>query len=107
MRDCAVWQRTGIVVADLRVDYQVLASIVRTLSTLAGEFAHIGDQVSDYDPAYGSGAVTTAMANFSGNWSNHRRTLLAEMGNLGQLTEAAERRFRQADGKLASDVAGH
>jgi hypothetical protein len=44
--------------------------------------------------------------NFSGNWSNHRKRLLAEMGNLGQLTDAAERRFRQADGKLAGDVAG-
>jgi hypothetical protein len=93
-------------VADLRVDYQLLASVTRTLSTLAGEFAHIGDQVSGYDPAYGSGAVTAAMDNFSGNWSNHRKILLAEMGHLGQLTDAAEQRFRQADGKLASDVAG-
>jgi hypothetical protein len=70
-------------VADLRVDYQLLASVTSTLSNLAAEFAHIGDQVSGYDPAYGSGAITVAMGNFSGNWSNHRKTLLAEMGNLG------------------------
>jgi hypothetical protein len=106
MRDCAVWQRTGIVVADLRVDYQLLASVTSTLSSLAGEFAHVVDQVGGYDAAYGSGAVTAAMGNFSGNWSSHRKTLLSEMGNLGQLTEAAEQRFRQADGKLASDLAG-
>jgi hypothetical protein len=93
-------------VADLRVDYQLLASVTSTLSNLAAEFAHIGDQVSGYDPAYGSGAITVAMGNFSGNWSNHRKTLLAEMGNLGQLAAAAEQRFRQADGKLASDLAG-
>jgi hypothetical protein len=93
-------------VADLRVDYQLLASVTSTLSRLAAEFAHIGDQVSGYDPAYGSGAVTAAMGNFSGNWSNHRKTLLAEIGNLGQLADAAEQRFRQADGKLASDLAG-
>jgi hypothetical protein len=93
-------------VADLRVDYQLLASVTRTLSILAAEFAHVGDQVGSYDPAYGSGAVTAAMGNFSGNWSSHRKTLLSEMGNLGQLTEAAEQRFRQADGKLASDLAG-
>jgi hypothetical protein len=93
-------------VADLRVDYQLLASVTSTLSRLAAEFAHIGDQVSGYDPAYGSGAVTAAMGNFSGNWSNHRKTLLAEIGSLGQLADAAAQRFRQADGKLASDLAG-
>jgi hypothetical protein len=92
-------------VADLLVDYQLLASVTRTLSSLAGEFAHV-DQVGGYDAAYGSGAVTAAMGNFSRNWSSHRMTLLSEMANLGQLTEAAERRFRQADGKLASDLAG-
>ncbi len=92
--------------ADLRVDYQLLASVTSTLSSLAGEFAHIDDQVSGYDPAYGSDAVTTAMGNFSGNWSNHRKTLLSAMENLGRLTGAAEQRFRQVDGKLASDLAG-
>jgi hypothetical protein len=93
-------------VADLRVDYQLLASVTSTLGSLAGEFAHIDDQVGSYDPDYGSGAVTAAMGNFAGNWSNHRKTLLSAMENLGQLTGAAEKHFRQVDGKLASDLAG-
>ena len=91
---------------DLRVDYQLLAGITRTLSSLAGEFAHADDQVGSYDPAYGSGAVTAAMGGFSGNWSDHRKTLLSAMENLGRLTGAAEQRFRQADGELASGLAG-
>ena len=74
--------------ADLRVDYQLLASITRTLSSLAGEFEHVDDQVGSYDPVYGSGAVTSAMGNFSGNWSGHRKTMLTAMGNLGHLTIA-------------------
>ena len=90
--------------ADLRVDYQLLASVTRTLSGLASEFAHVGDQVGSYDPAYGSGAIAAAMGNFSGNWSNHRKTLLAAMENLGKMTAAAEQYFRQADSKLASDL---
>jgi hypothetical protein len=45
------------------------------------------------------------MGNFAGNWSNHRKTLLSVMENLGQLTGAAEQHFRQVDGKLASDLA--
>jgi uncharacterized protein YukE len=106
MRDCAVSEKTGTAMADLRVDYQLLTSVTRTLSSLAAEFAHVDDQVSSYDPAYGSGAVTAAMGNFSGNWSNHRKTLLSVMENLGQLTGTAEQHFRQADGKLGSDLAG-
>jgi hypothetical protein len=84
-----------IVVADLRVNYQLHDSVTRTVSALAGEFAHIDDQVGSYEPDYGSGAVAAAMGNFSGNWSSHRKTLLADMGNLGQLTGAAEQRFRR------------
>ena len=82
----------------------LLASVTSTLSGLSGEFAHIDDQVGSYDPDYGSGAVTAAMGNFSGNWSNHRKTLLAAMENLGKMTAAAEQYFRQADSKLASDL---
>jgi hypothetical protein len=92
-------------VADLRVDYQLLASVTSTLSSLSGEFAHIDDQVGGCNPDYGSDAVTAAMGNFSGNWSNHRKTLLSAMENLGKLTGAAEQHFRQVDGKLASDLA--
>ena len=106
MRVCAVSEKTGTAVTDLRVDYQLLTSVTRTLSSLAGEFEHIDDQVGGYDPAYGSGAVTAAMGSFSGNWSNHRKTLLSAMENLGLLAGAAEQRFRQADGKLAGDLAG-
>ncbi len=91
--------------ADLRVDYQLLASITRTLSSLAGEFEHVDDQVGSYDPVYGSGAVTSAMGNFSGNWSGHRKTMLTAMGNLGHLTEAAGQLFREADAKLTGDLA--
>lgn len=90
--------------ADLRVDYQLLASITATLSSLASEFAHIDDQVSSYVTAYGSGAIAGAMGSFSGNWSNHRKTLLASMENLGQMTAATEQHFRQADSSLASDL---
>jgi len=106
VRDRAVRQRTGTVVADLRVDYQLLSSVTRTLSALAAEFGHVDDEVGSFDPAYGSGTVTAAMGNFSGNWGNHRKTLLAAMGNLGQLTATAEQHFRQTDGKLAGDLAG-
>jgi hypothetical protein len=106
MRVCAVSGKTGTVVTDLKVDYQLLASVTRTLSSLAGELGHIDEQVGGYDPAYGSGAVSAAMGDFSGNWSSHRKTLLAAMGNLGRLTAAAEQRFRQADGTLSGDLAG-
>ena len=92
--------------ADLRVDYQLLASIDRTMSGLIGEFENIEDQASAYDQAYGSGAITAAMGSFSGNWSNHRKTLLGTMQNLDHMVTETASQFRQADGQLASELAG-
>jgi uncharacterized protein YukE len=86
------------------VDYQLLASITRTLEGLASEFAHLDDQVASFDSAYGSDAIASAMSSFSGNWSNHRKTLLSTMENLGKMTAATEQHFRQADNQLASDL---
>jgi hypothetical protein len=66
--------------ADLRVDYQLLASIHATLAGLTWEFENIEDQVSAYDPAFGSSDITAAMGSFAGNWSAHRTTMLGTMG---------------------------
>jgi hypothetical protein len=93
-------------VADLRVDYQLLAATTSTLHSLSSEFANIDDQVSGYDPDYGSGAVAAAMGSFSGNWSSHRKSLLGSMQSLGQLTEVTEREFRRVDSELGRAAAG-
>jgi hypothetical protein len=94
----------GARMADLRVDYQLLASIHRTLNGLTWEFEHIEDQASAYDSAFGSGDITAAMGSFSGNWSTHRKTLLGTMQNLDQMVTATADRFHQADNQLASDL---
>lgn len=90
--------------ADLKVDYQLLASIHRTLNGLTWEFENIQDQASAYDSAYGSGDITAAMGGFSGNWGNHRKALLGTMQDLSQMVAATARQFRQADRQLASDL---
>lgn len=90
--------------ADLRVDYQLLTSIHATLGGLASEFGHLEDQASSYDAAYGGSNITAAMASFSGNWGNHRKTLLGTMQHLDQMVTATAERFRQADNQLASDL---
>lgn len=90
--------------ADLRVDYQLLTSIHRSLGALSRELADIDDQVSGYGAAFGSDAITSAMAGFSGNWSHHRSALLSAAESLGQMTAATEERFRHADSQLASDL---
>ncbi len=83
--------------ADLRVDYQLLASISRTLSGLAAEFAHADGHDGGHDQAYGSVAIAAAVDAFAGHWSDQRKTLLGTVESLGQLTAAAEQRFRLAD----------
>jgi conjugal transfer/entry exclusion protein len=90
--------------ADLRVDYQLLDSMHRTLNGLARELETIEDQVSAYDAAFGSGVITAAMGSFSGNWGKHRKTLLGTMQNLGHMTAATARDFHQADSQLASEL---
>ena len=92
--------------ADLRVDYQLLASIHGTLSQLVAEFEGIEDQTSAYSPALGSPDVTAAMGAFAGNWSDHRTTLLADMRNLDHMVTATAQRFHQTDSQLGSDLAG-
>ena len=90
--------------ADLRVDYQLLASIHSTLNGLTWEFENIEDQASAYDAAFGSGDITASMGSFAGNWSAHRKTLLATMQNLDHMVTATGQRFHQADDQLASDL---
>jgi conjugal transfer/entry exclusion protein len=90
--------------ADLRVDYQLLASIHATLSNLTWEFENIEDQASAYDPAFGSSDITAAIGSFAGNWSTHRKTMLGTMGNLDRMVAATAQRFHQTDSQLASDL---
>jgi hypothetical protein len=90
--------------ADLRVDYQLLASIHSTLNGLTWEFENIEDQASAYDSAFGSGDITAAMGSFAGNWSAHRKTLLGTMQNLDRMVAATAQHFHQTDSQLASDL---
>jgi hypothetical protein len=90
--------------ADLRVDYQLLASIHSTLNGLTWEFENIEDQASAYNSAYGSGDITTAMSSFAQNWSNHRKTLLGTMQNLDHMVTVTAQQFRHTDSQLASDL---
>jgi hypothetical protein len=90
--------------ADLRVDYQLLALIHSTLNGLTWEFENLEDQASAYDSAYGSGDITAAMGSFAGNWSYHRKTLLGTMQNLDHMVTVTAQQFRQTDSQLATDL---
>jgi uncharacterized phage infection (PIP) family protein YhgE len=86
--------------SDLRVDYQLLASIHSTLNGLTWDFENIEDQASAYDSAYGSGAITAAMGGFSGNWTYHRKKLLGTMQNLSRMVAETAQQFQQTDNQL-------
>jgi hypothetical protein len=92
--------------ADLKVDYQLLASIHATMTGLVTEFDTIEDQAAAYSAAYGYDGISGAMNGFSGNWSDHRKKLLGSMQNLDHMVTATAQDFRTADGKLASDLTG-
>jgi hypothetical protein len=99
---CAPGKKTGTSMADLSVDYQLLASIHSTLTGLTWKFENIEDQATAYDPAFGSSDITAAIGSFSGSWSTHRKTLLGTTQNLDQMATATAQVFRQTDSQLAS-----
>lgn len=94
----------GASVADLKVDYQLLSSIERRLTSLQGEFQNIQAQTSGYDGAMGSGDVASAMNNFSGNWNDHRKDLLNSIETLGKMVSETIAKFQQTDNKLKSSL---
>jgi cation transport regulator ChaC len=91
--------------ADLKVDYQLLASIHATMTGLSTEFETIEDQASAYASAYGYEAITSAMSSFSGNWSSHRQKLLATMQSLDHMVVTTSQDFHRADTQLATSLA--
>jgi hypothetical protein len=91
--------------ADLKVDYQLLASIHSTMTGLTTEFETIEDQASAFNSAYGHDGIASAMSSFSGNWSDHRKRLLGTMQNLDHMVTATSQDFHQTDSRLASDLA--
>jgi len=90
--------------ADLKVDYQLLASIHATMAGLMTEFEAIEDQASAYFSAYGYSGITSVMSGFAGNWSDHRKKLLGTMQDLDRMVTTTATDFRTADSKLASDL---
>ena len=90
--------------ADLKVDYQLLDSTERTLSSLTSEFQNIKARGSGYDGATGSGDIAGAMDSFAGNWDYHRDELVGSMQALGRMITEAKKQFTQTDDRLASSI---
>jgi hypothetical protein len=90
--------------SDLKVDYQLLDSIERSLTSLSSEFSNIKAQTSGYDGAMGSGDVASAMDGFAGNWNDHRKDLLSSIQTLGKMVSETRQQFQRADNKLKSSL---
>ncbi len=90
--------------ADLKVEFDLLNSAKKTLTTLTSEFQNIKAQESGYDGAMGSGDITGALGSFSGNWDYHRNKLVGSMQALGQLIDESEKQFHQTDDQLARNL---
>jgi hypothetical protein len=90
--------------ADLKVDYQLLDSIERSLSSLQSEFSNIQAQTGAYDGAMGSGDVASAMDGFAGNWNDHRQDLLNSIETLGKMVSETIAQFQKTDNKLKSSL---
>jgi hypothetical protein len=90
--------------ADLKVDYQLLDSIERNLTSLVSQFQNIEVQTGSYDAAFGSSDITSAMGNFAGNWDYHRKQMISSMESLGQMVTATKKHFQDTDDKLKASL---
>jgi len=86
--------------SQLKVDYALLDSTERSLSSLLSEFENIQTQESAYDGAMGSGDVVSAMHEFSGNWDDHRKNLISSMQALGKMVHETKAQFQKTDDDL-------
>lgn len=90
--------------ADLKVDYQLLDSIERSLSTLVSEFQNIQAQAGGYDGAMGSADIAGAMGSFAGNWDYHRKQIVGSMQSLGQMVSQTRKHFQDTDSRLKASL---
>jgi len=101
------WKEDGAVGADLRISYTDLESTQARMQSLVKDFQDIETDQSKYDGAMGSGDVAGAMDSFAGNWSVHRKKILAKMQNLNSMVQAALVHFPKTDQDLASKLTKH
>jgi hypothetical protein len=92
-------------VSDLKVDYQLLSSTERNLSSLVSEFQNMEAQEDAYSGAMGSGDIVSAMNGFATNWNDHKKSLISSMQTLGTMVSETRQHFQQTDTKLAESVA--
>lgn len=90
--------------ADLKVDYQLLGNIERSLTSLHSEFQNIKAQTGAYDGAMGSGDVASSMDGFSGNWDDHRKDLINSIQSLGKMVSETMKEFKKTDNKLKKSL---
>jgi hypothetical protein len=87
---------------DLNVDYQLLESTERTLSSLVSEFQNMQAQETAYDGAMGSGPIAAAMNGFATNWNDNKKGLINSMQTLGKMVSETVLQFKNTDSKLAA-----
>jgi hypothetical protein len=87
---------------DLKVDYQLLESTERTLSSLVSEFQNMQAQETAYDGAMGSGPIAAAMNGFATNWNDNKKGLINSMQTLGKMVSETVLQFKNTDTKLAA-----
>jgi hypothetical protein len=94
----------GGAMSDLKVDFDILQTTEKTLTSLHAEFSDIKAQERVYDSEWGSGDVKDAMHSFTNNWDDHRKNLLDAISNVGKLVSESISAFQKTDGKLADGV---
>jgi hypothetical protein len=90
--------------ADLKVNYQLLDTAGRSISSLRQEFNGLQGQEQGFDSALGSAEIASAMDGFAGNWDYHRRLLVSSMEALDTMVQDSKQKFQSTDNALKTSL---
>ncbi len=89
--------------ADLQYSLQLLSSLGRELTGLAGAMNGTTDNRWDREEV-GSGRVADALDHFAGNWDDKRELLTRSLEEVGEMATSSAETFREIDDELAAKV---
>jgi hypothetical protein len=89
--------------ADLQYSLQLLSSLGRELTGLAGAMNGTTDNRWDREEV-GSDRVADALDHFAGNWDDKRELLTRSLEEVGEMATSSAETFREIDDELAAKV---
>jgi uncharacterized protein YukE len=92
--------------ADLKVDYQMLEAMSRSMAAIAAEFENLHDHRDVEKSIWGGVSIRSGMDDFASNWDRHRSDLTEQIRKLGEKCGATCETFQGVEQALTRGAGG-